>query len=89
MVAELWATLLQVIANDLNPDSFKYLEQNIKLNKVQSRVTAYNMDGRAFIRQHCGASAKAAQPKDRAGLRTAHAKLNNDHNNNYTFQLVC
>lgn len=60
--------LLQVLANDLNPNSFKYLEQNIKLNKVSSKVTAFNMDGRSFIRQQCNPSARGAQPQDRTGM---------------------
>jgi len=60
--------LLQVLANDLNPNSFKYLEQNIKLNKVSSRVTAFNMDGRSFIRRQCSLSADGAQPQDRTGM---------------------
>jgi len=39
----------KVLANDLNPDSYKYLVENKKLNKVES-LTAYNMDGRDFLR---------------------------------------
>ncbi|KAI9342796.1 guanine(37)-N1-methyltransferase [Zopfochytrium polystomum] len=40
----------QVYANDLNPASFKYLDINIKKNKVQSLVKPFNQDGREFIR---------------------------------------
>ncbi|KAL2635902.1 hypothetical protein R1flu_007381 [Riccia fluitans] len=39
-----------VLANDLNPDSVKYLKINAKLNKVEGRVFAYNMDAREFMR---------------------------------------
>ncbi|OWA51929.1 tRNA (guanine(37)-N1)-methyltransferase [Hypsibius exemplaris] len=39
-----------VLANDLNPVSYDYLLKNITLNKVGNRVTAYNLDGRDFIR---------------------------------------
>ncbi|KAA6423720.1 MAG: tRNA (guanine(37)-N1)-methyltransferase [Trebouxia sp. A1-2] len=60
-----------VLANDLNPNSFKYLEQNIKLNKVSSKVTAFNMDGRSFIRQQCNPSARGAQPQDRTDAEPA------------------
>jgi len=60
--------LLQVLANDLNPNSFKYLEQNIKLNKVSSKVTAFNMDGRSFIRLQCSQSPHGVQPQDRTGM---------------------
>ena len=45
---------LQVFANDLNPDSFEYLQRNIKLNRVQGRVQASKMDGRAFLHRLCG-----------------------------------
>ncbi|EDK46347.1 conserved hypothetical protein [Lodderomyces elongisporus NRRL YB-4239] len=38
-----------VLANDLNPESYKYLQQNIEQNKVESFVKAYNIDGRKFI----------------------------------------
>lgn len=38
-----------VLANDLNPHSFKWLEQNVKRNKVTKAVTPFNKDGREFI----------------------------------------
>ena len=41
-----------VHANDLNPDSFKWLEANVALNKVaKGRIRTYRMDGRDFIRE--------------------------------------
>lgn len=40
-----------VLANDLNPESFKWLQHNVKLNKVQERVTAFNKDGADFIKE--------------------------------------
>lgn len=40
-----------VLANDLNPESYKYLEENIKHNKTNDFVQGYNLDGRDFIRQ--------------------------------------
>ncbi|KAI8981136.1 guanine-N-1-methyltransferase [Trametes punicea] len=39
-----------VLANDLNPSSYKYLTMNISENKVDSLVRAFCEDGRAFIR---------------------------------------
>ena len=39
-----------VYANDLNPDSFKWLNINVGRNKVGARVRTYNLDGRAFVR---------------------------------------
>eukprot|EP00891_Asterochloris_glomerata_P002406 jgi/Astpho2/2406/e_gw1.00044.68.1_t len=50
----------QVFANDLNPDSFEYLQRNIKLNRVQGKVQASNMDGRAFLRRLCQPESQAA-----------------------------
>lgn len=38
-----------VLANDLNPASFQWLQKNIVANKVSQRVTAFNMDAREFI----------------------------------------
>ncbi|OIW06411.1 hypothetical protein TanjilG_16823 [Lupinus angustifolius] len=40
-----------VYANDLNPDSIKYLKVNAKINKVNDHVFTYNMDARKFISQ--------------------------------------
>lgn len=40
-----------VLANDLNPDSHKWLQHNAKRNKVTAAVTTFNKDGREFIRQ--------------------------------------
>ncbi|KAF1969834.1 hypothetical protein BU23DRAFT_591364 [Bimuria novae-zelandiae CBS 107.79] len=39
-----------VWANDLNPESYKYLSQNVAINKVDAYVRAFNTDGAAFIR---------------------------------------
>ncbi|XP_070776952.1 tRNA (guanine(37)-N(1))-methyltransferase [Enoplosus armatus] len=38
-----------VLANDLNPESYRWLQHNSKLNKVESKVRSFNLDGRAFI----------------------------------------
>lgn len=40
-----------VYANDLNPDSIRYLKLNARINKVDDHVFAYNMDARKFISQ--------------------------------------
>ncbi|GME84238.1 unnamed protein product [Ambrosiozyma monospora] len=39
-----------VFANDLNPESYKYLNINVKKNKVDKFVTCFNVDGRQFIK---------------------------------------
>ncbi|XP_069008356.1 tRNA (guanine(37)-N1)-methyltransferase [Embiotoca jacksoni] len=38
-----------VLANDLNPESHRWLQHNCKLNKVEGKVRTFNLDGRAFI----------------------------------------
>ncbi|XP_061396430.1 tRNA (guanine(37)-N1)-methyltransferase-like [Musca vetustissima] len=38
-----------VLANDLNPESFKWLQHNLKRNKCQSMAQSFNKDGRDFI----------------------------------------
>ncbi|KAK8164332.1 guanine methyltransferase Trm5 [Phyllosticta citrichinensis] len=39
-----------VLANDLNPESYAYMEGNITANRVDKFVQPYNEDGHAFIR---------------------------------------
>ncbi|XP_027493497.1 tRNA (guanine(37)-N1)-methyltransferase isoform X3 [Corapipo altera] len=40
----------RVFANDLNPESYNWLLHNCRLNKVETKVKAFNMDGREFLR---------------------------------------
>lgn len=40
----------EVLANDLNPESFKWLQHNAKINKVESSIKTYNKDGADFIK---------------------------------------
>jgi len=40
---------LRVYANDLNPDSFRWLKHNTTANKVADRMELHNVDGREFI----------------------------------------
>ncbi|XP_027229731.2 tRNA (guanine(37)-N1)-methyltransferase isoform X1 [Penaeus vannamei] len=39
-----------VLANDLNPHSYRYLEKNCASNKVTDRVKCFNLDGNEFIK---------------------------------------
>ena len=44
---------VKVYANDLNPDAYSYLNNNIKLNKLDKNnyvIKTYNMDAREFIK---------------------------------------
>jgi len=40
-----------VYANDLNPESYKAMCENAKLNKVDARLHAHNEDAREFVKQ--------------------------------------
>lgn len=39
-----------VLANDLNPESYRYLKENVTRNHVTDFVRSHNLDGRQFIR---------------------------------------
>ena len=38
-----------MFANDLNPESHKWLVHNCKLNKVDQKVKVFNLDGKDFL----------------------------------------
>lgn len=40
----------KVLANDLNPDSHKWLVENVKVNRCGDAVKCFNMDAREFIK---------------------------------------
>lgn len=40
---------VEVFANDLNPDSHKWLQHNAKKNKVDEKIVTFNKDGREFL----------------------------------------
>jgi tRNA (guanine37-N1)-methyltransferase len=40
---------VKVYANDLNPESYKYLVSNTKLNQCENFLESFNLDGRMFI----------------------------------------
>ncbi|KAK2588695.1 hypothetical protein KPH14_001588 [Odynerus spinipes] len=41
---------IKVLANDLNPDSYKWLQKNAVINKVKQNLQCFNMDGRDFLK---------------------------------------
>jgi tRNA (guanine37-N1)-methyltransferase len=41
----------RVFANDLNPESYRWLVENCRINKVQNEVHCFNEDARAFLRR--------------------------------------
>ncbi|MDD5499736.1 MAG: methyltransferase [Candidatus Nanoarchaeia archaeon] len=40
----------KVLANDLNPDAYKYLLENVKKNKVEKKIECFNKDANDFKR---------------------------------------
>ena len=53
---------IKVLANDLNPDCYKYCLENVTLNKLkEGMVRCYNMCARKFVRDVVG---DATLPKD-------------------------
>ena len=41
---------IKVLANDLNPESYNWLLKNAKINKTKDNLTAFNKDGRDFLK---------------------------------------
>uniref|UniRef100_A0A7C9DJF3 tRNA (guanine(37)-N1)-methyltransferase n=1 Tax=Opuntia streptacantha TaxID=393608 RepID=A0A7C9DJF3_OPUST len=52
-----------VYANDLNPDSVRYLKINAEINKVDHCVFPYNMDARKFISELMTAPVHEGDPR--------------------------
>ena len=68
---------IKVIANDLNPACYEYLQKNIKQNKVEKLVVPFNMDARAFVKKVVASSKDPKQteiPED--FLRFDHCYMN-------------
>ncbi|XP_053836281.1 tRNA (guanine(37)-N1)-methyltransferase isoform X1 [Vidua macroura] len=61
----------RVFANDLNPESYTWLLHNCKLNKVDTKVKAFNMDGRDFLRGPVREELSKELPLLREGQKTA------------------
>ncbi|PHH93152.1 hypothetical protein CDD83_7 [Cordyceps sp. RAO-2017] len=53
-----------VLANDKNPESYRYLSQAIRRNKVSQFVKAFNEDGHGFIRQAADFALEASRRGD-------------------------
>jgi len=60
-----------VWANDLNPESHRWLNENVRLNKVADRVRTFNDDGRRFLRTQLRAFLLSAAPR-----RAVHVTMN-------------
>lgn len=64
-----------IVANDLNPESYKWLVHNAKLNKVQDRVRTYNLDARDFVRDIVKKDLIALGEKASEGTRVANTHV--------------
>ncbi|XP_037073651.1 tRNA (guanine(37)-N1)-methyltransferase-like [Pollicipes pollicipes] len=64
-----------VLANDLNPESARWLRHNVQANKVAERVQTFNMDGREFIRTEVKRAALEFLT-EKPGQAQMHAVLN-------------
>ncbi|XP_024886700.1 tRNA (guanine(37)-N1)-methyltransferase isoform X1 [Temnothorax curvispinosus] len=42
---------IHVFANDLNPESYKWLKKNATVNRLKDNFKTFNMDGRDFLRK--------------------------------------
>lgn len=65
-----------VIANDLNPDSYKWLKHNFTLNKVKCEFHTHNLDGRQFIRTILRDDLVARCIKDESSSFAIHVVMN-------------
>ncbi|XP_066902822.1 tRNA (guanine(37)-N1)-methyltransferase [Halyomorpha halys] len=50
------------LANDLNPDSVKWLQTNILLNKLKDNISVFNKDGHEFIKKEVKLHLLSLQP---------------------------
>ena len=67
----------QVFCNDLNPESFKWLEHNVKNNKKSSKNTkTFNLDAREFIREIVKEKLLEIWSSNTAQISSAHIVMN-------------
>lgn len=58
---------VQVFANDLNPESYKWLKVNATTNKVKNNFQAFNTDGREFLRNIVKNNILSRRARDSSG----------------------
>ena len=59
---------VKVLANDLNPESYKWLLKNAKLNKTKDNLSAFNKDGRDFLRNEVKTDILKRRENDKPGV---------------------
>ena len=73
---------VKVYANDLNPDAFEYLNNNVKLNKLDKNnnvIKTYNMDAREFIKSLINLSKNNIDEDEENGDKIFPIDLHIDH----------
>ncbi|KAL2455474.1 tRNA (guanine(37)-N1)-methyltransferase 1 [Forsythia ovata] len=78
-----------VYANDLNPDSVRYLKINAEINKVDNLVHAYNMDARKFIAELLVAPSSEDNSKSNAAISKSSEKWDMHANRQTHFEDSC
>ncbi|KAI0482910.1 Met-10+ like-protein-domain-containing protein [Xylariaceae sp. FL0804] len=68
-----------VWANDYNPESWKYLDENIRRNKVDRYVRSFNEDGRTFIRKAADLNYEASIRGETIEAKTTRKELRQQH----------
>lgn len=71
-----------VYANDLNPDSVRYLKINAEFNKVDELVCVHNMDARKFISQLMAVSNGEGNLQSGAGDKTKEGVASQEEDTN-------
>ncbi|XP_054014036.1 tRNA (guanine(37)-N1)-methyltransferase-like isoform X1 [Hylaeus anthracinus] len=65
---------VNVFANDLNPESYKWLQRNAVINKVTVNFKSFNLDGREFIKSIVKADILNRRANN--GIGTEHIAMN-------------
>merc|ERR1719471_1592459 len=69
--------ICKVLSNDLNPDSYKWLEENVKSNKKASEnIECYNKDAREFIRNEVKEALLEIWGENKSKIDNAHIVMN-------------
>jgi len=67
----------KVYSNDLNPESYKWLVENVKTNKKASdNIECYNMDARDFIRTVVKTKISEMWQEDKENVKNFHIVMN-------------
>lgn len=65
-----------VHANDLNPHSYQYLQENVRTNRVTTQVLCYNLDGRDFVISTVRELARRVLGSEERNMLVSHVIMN-------------